>query len=165
MLHTAMTDFDIVVRPVPGSHHRRLLALVVSNIDWYAERGVIKVKRHSQIHVLYPGVNMATSDAVSVGHQVAFSIEYVDSNGNPMLTPVTPDSAPTWSNLPNPSGIDTFTVAAGGLTALLQATAAGSDTVALNVVVAGVTYTASDLVTISAAPQVLGGVEIVSVVS
>ena len=105
------------------------------------------------------------ADAVTVGHQIAFSIEYVDTNGNPMLTPVTPDSAPVWANAPNPAGIDTFSVAADGSSALLMATAVGSDTVSLTVVVAGVTYTASDLITINPVPQTLGGVDIVAVVS
>lgn len=156
-----MTDFDITVEPIPNSHHRLLLALVTRKI-FVDHRG--RYHRREHIHILEPGVNHM-ADAVTVGHQIAFSIEYVDTNGNPMLTPVTPDSAPTWTNAPNPAGIDTFTVAADGSTALLMATATGSDTVSLTVVVSGVTFTASDLIAINAPPQVLGGVDIVAVVS
>ena len=102
------------------------------------------------------------SDTVTVGHQVDFSIGYIDTNGNPMLTPVTPDSAPTWTNVSGSP--DTFTVSADGTTSVLMATGAGSDTVGLSVTVGGVVYTASDLITITAPPQVLGGVEILSVI-
>ena len=103
------------------------------------------------------------SDTVTVGHSIDFSIEYVDTNDNPMLTPVTPDSPPTWTDVAGSP--DTFTVSADGTTAVLQATGAGSDTVGLSVTVGGVTYTASDLIAINAPPQILGGVQIVAVVN
>ena len=102
------------------------------------------------------------STSVTVGHVIDFSILYVDTAGNPMLTPVTPDSPPVWTNVP--SAADTFAASADGTTAVLTAVAAGSDTVGLTVIVGGVTYTASDLVTVNAAPQVLGGVQIVATV-
>ena len=102
------------------------------------------------------------SDIVTVGHLIDFSIQYVDTAGNPMLTPVTPDSPPVWTNVP--SAADTFVASADGLTAVLTATAAGTDTVGLTVIVGGTTYTASDLITINAPPQTLGGVAIVATV-
>ena len=101
---------------------------------------------------------------VNVGHSVDSSIIYLDQNGNPMLTPVTPDSPPTWTNAPNPAGIDTLTVSADGSTSVLAATAVGTDTLTLTVVVGGKTFTASEQITISAAPQVLSGVQISSAV-
>ncbi len=147
-----------VVHP-PNNHSR--LALVVTT----TRRRHGSYRRHKRIHILQPGRTVHMADSVSVGHQIAFSIEYVDTAGNVMLTPVTPDSPPTWTDAPATPPVDTFTVAADGSTALLMASAAGSDTVSLSVTVGGVTFSASDLITITAAPQVLGGVNIVSVVS
>lgn len=104
------------------------------------------------------------STSVTVGHLVDYSFQYVDTTGAPMLTPVTPDSPPVWADAPATPPVDTFVVAADGSTAVLTATAAGSDTVTVTVIVGGVTYTATDLVTISAAAQVLGGIQIVATV-
>ena len=105
------------------------------------------------------------STEVTVGHQVDYVIQYVDSDGNPMLQPVTPDSPPTWANAPDPSDCDTFAPAADGSSAVVQAQGAGSDTISVQVTVSGVQYSASDQVTISAAPQTLGGIELVATVS
>lgn len=102
------------------------------------------------------------STTVTVGHQINYSFIYVDTNGNPMLTPVTPDSPPVWADAPASPPVDTFTASADGSTAVLIASAAGSDTVTLAVTVGGVAYTASDLVTIQPVPQTLGGIQIVS---
>jgi hypothetical protein len=156
-----MDEFKLIVHKNPSHHHHGRLALVVET----TRRRHGHYKRHRRAHILEPGRTIHMADTVTVGHQIAFSIEYVDTAGNPMLTAVTPDSPPTWTDAPSAAGVDTFTASADGTTAVLVATAAGSDTVGLSVTVAGVTYTASDLVTISAAPQVLGGVEIVSVVT
>lgn len=101
---------------------------------------------------------------VTVGHQIDYSFIYVDTNGNPMLTPVTPDLPPVWADVPATPPVDTFTPSVDGTTAVLMATGAGTDSVTVTVIVSGVTYTASDAVTISAAPQVLGGVQIVATV-
>jgi len=93
---------------------------------------------------------------------VAFQIAYdTDTNGNPMQAQV-PITSSTWTDAPATPPVDTFTVAAGGATAVLQASAAGSDTVTVSAVINGVTYTATDQVLISAAPQVLGGIQIVA---
>ena len=100
---------------------------------------------------------------VTVGHTDTLSIEYLDQNGNPMLTPVTPDSPPTWTNSPSASGVDTFTPS--GNTAVLVAQAAGIDTVSVSVVVSGQTFLASDMITINAAPQVLTSIAIEESVS
>lgn len=113
--------------------------------------------------ILHPGKNDMTTN-VTVGHQVDYSYEFVDVNGNPMQTPPTPDHNPTWSDSPSAAGVDTFTPAANGATAVVQALAAGSDTVSFSVSVGGVAYTASDQVLIAAAPQVLGGVKLIATV-
>ena len=166
-------DFTIKVHKNPSGHHhhpphRHLRLALVVKTGSRRRHGIMVIDGDTQEdnHLRTRGVrHVSTTDTVNVGHQIAFSITYVDTSGNPMLTPVTPDSPPTWTDAPSAAGVDTFTASADGNTALLVAEAAGSDTVSLSVTVGGVTFTASDLVTISAAPQVLGGVEITSVVT
>ena len=100
---------------------------------------------------------------VSIGHTIAFSIEYLDANGNPMLTPQTPDAPPTWTN--TATAIDTLAVSPDGTTAVDTAVAAGADTVTVSLAVGGVSFTASDPIIVSPAPQVLTSVAIKAVVS
>jgi hypothetical protein len=101
---------------------------------------------------------------VNAGHSVDCTIEYLDQNGNPMLTTPTPDSPPTWTNAPAPAGIDTLTVSPDGSSAVLATAAVdatgGTDTVSLSVIVGGKTFAATLGVAISAAPQVLTAVAI-----
>jgi len=101
---------------------------------------------------------------VTVGHVVNSTIEYLDASGNPMLTAPTPDSPPVWTNAPNPAGIDTLAVSPDGSSSALTTTAAGGDTLSVSVTVGGKTFTASESITISAAPQVLTSVQISSTV-
>jgi hypothetical protein len=98
--------------------------------------------------------------SVSVGHTVNCSLEYIDQNGNPMLTTPTPDAAPTWSDTDASS--ETLTAAPGGLTASALAIAAGSDVISVSLSVGGVAFSATLPVTVSAAPQVLTSVEIIA---
>ena len=102
------------------------------------------------------------TDTVTVGHLINFSYAITDQSGNDMLTQPPLDSPAVWTDAPATPPVDTFVASADGTTALLTATAAGSDTVGLTVIVGGATFTASDLVTITAAPQVASGVRIVS---
>src|SRR5208337_4439485 len=138
-----MTSFSWPFWP---PHHRHRLALVV-----WVRRGRHRHHWRRHVYILEPGAN-TMSTSVTVGHVIDFSIQYVDTSGNPMLTPVTPDSPPVWADAPASPPVDTFTVAADGSTAVLAATAAGGDTVTLTVIVGGVSYSASDIVTINAAP-------------
>jgi len=101
---------------------------------------------------------------VTVGHNIAMSITYLDQNGNPMLTMPTPDSAPVWSKTAADT-IDTLSVAASGATAELDTVAPGADTVSLSVVVAGQTFGATLDVEIDPVPQVLTSVEIAASVN
>jgi len=103
---------------------------------------------------------MAAEVTMVVGHTDNMSIVYLDQHGNPMLVTPVPDSPPTWTQ--TDSTVATLTVAADGLTASEQAVAAGSDVVSLTVVVGGVTFSASLPVTVTAEPQVLTSVDIVS---
>jgi len=109
---------------------------------------------------LHPHWRICLMIQVNVGHSVDCSIEYLDQNNNPMLTTPIPDSPPTWTDTPATPPVDTFTVAPGGLTAVLAATAPGADTVNLSVTVGGQTFTATLGVAISAVPQVLTSVQI-----
>ena len=126
-------------------HHRHIRVNLTVNGYRY------ELQPHRKIHIM---------TALTVGHMDTLGIEYLDTTGAPMLTPVTPDSPPVWTNAPSTPPVDTFVVAADGSSAVLTATAAGADTVTLTVIVGGVTFTASDVFVISAAPQVLGSVAI-----
>ena len=103
---------------------------------------------------------------LSVGHTATFTIVYLDAIGNPMLVTPTPDSPPVWTNAPVPAGDDTFTVAADSLSSTAVAVAAGTDTISLTVIVGGVTFTATNDVTITgtSSTQVLTSVQIASTV-
>jgi hypothetical protein len=109
------------------------------------------------------GKDIFMTDVV-VGHNITYTIVYLDQNGQPMLTSVTPDSPPAWSNLAAPT-IDTMSISADGSTDSVSAVGAGADSVTVSVTVGGVTFTAVDQVSISAAPQVLGAVALNAVVS
>ena len=102
---------------------------------------------------------------LNVGHSDVMTILYLDQNGNPMLVTPTPASPPTWVNTPATPPVDTLTVAANGSSATLAALAVGADTVTLTVIVGGTTFTATDSITISAAPQVLTSVAIQDTIS
>lgn len=95
---------------------------------------------------------------VSVGHQINCTIEFLDQNGNPMVTPPVPDAPPTWTNAS--TATDTLTAAANGLTATDVAVAPGTDTITVDLKVGGVDFTASVGVDVTAAPQVLTSIAI-----
>jgi hypothetical protein len=96
---------------------------------------------------------------VTVGHIVTDTIVYLDKAGNPMLTPQTPDSAPTWTKTADDS-VDTLAASGDGSTATISAVAAGQDTVTLTVIVGGQTFTATQQLNITDAAQVLTSVAI-----
>ena len=103
---------------------------------------------------------------VNAGHTVGMVIQYLDQNGNPMVTTPVPDQPPTWTNS---NGQDTLTVAPDGNSATLAIpatmTGGGSDTVTLGLNVAGKAFSATLAVTITATPQVLTSIAIVPTVS
>lgn len=117
---------------------------------WHAHQKVYKLKPNRKIKIMTD---------VTVGHVVTDTIAYLDANGNPMLTVPTPDSPPTWANTADPT-VDTMTVSADGSTATIDAVGVGTDTVTLTVVVGGVTFTATQQLSVDAAPQVLTSVAI-----
>ena len=108
--------------------------------------------------------------SATVGHKVVNTIGYVDTTGAPMLTPPTPDSPPTWVSAdatatPPVSPLpDTLTISPDGTECDQACVAVGTDTLNLSVTVGGNTFTASQSITVSAAPRVLGGVVINSTV-
>ena len=100
---------------------------------------------------------------VTVGHTVSMKLVFLDQNGNPMLTAVTPDAAPAWSDTTPATG--TLTVGADGLSATELAITAGADVVNVSLAVGGVAFAASLGITAAAAPQVLTSVQILATVS
>jgi len=109
---------------------------------------------NNQSLVLLPNrKNVMALTKLSIGHNAVFSITFLDQNGNPMLTPTTPDSVPTWSN--TTPATETITVAGDGLSAQGTTVAVGTDTVSVVAVVGGVTFNASADIEVDAAPQVV----------
>ena len=109
---------------------------------------------------LEPQERLEMAEALFVGQTDTLSIQFLDTSGQPMATPPTPDSPPTWTD--TTAATETVAPAADGMSCGQTAVAPGTDTVNLTVTVAGVAYTAQLDVTVSAQPQVLGSVAIVS---
>src|SRR5690242_19198695 len=130
--------FVLVVVHVHGSHHynHRYKFLIPPNV------------------MIIP---MANID-VTVGHKVTMNLVFLDQNGNPMLTTVTPDAVPTWTDTTPATG--TLTAGADGLSATELAIAAGTDVVNVSVTVGGVAFAASLGITSTAVPQVLTSIQI-----
>jgi hypothetical protein len=117
-------------------------------------------------HELNPHKRTRIMTSVTAGHKVTYAIAYLDANGNPMLTTPTPDSPPAWTD--TIGAADTLTVAADGNSAVLQtgaADASSTDTVGVTVVVGGKSFSATDTVDVSAAPQELTSIALVGTVS
>jgi hypothetical protein len=112
--------------------------------------------------VLEPGRNVRIMTTVTVGHKLALSVSYLDTNGNPMLTAPPVDSPPAWSN--SNAAAETIVAAADGQSAVATTVAAGNDVISLSVVSGGKTFAATLAVEVDAAPQVLGSVAIVAAV-
>jgi hypothetical protein len=100
---------------------------------------------------------------VSVGHKVNFALEFLDQNGNPMLTAPTPNSPPVWTD--TTPATETVVAAVDGLTAIGAAIAPGSDTVSVTVVVGGTSFAATTAVVVSPEVQMLTSVAITTAVS
>jgi len=105
-------------------------------------------------------IHMSTQ--VSIGHEIDMSIDFLDQHGNPMLVVPKPDSAPVWSNIA--PTVETVTAALDGLSAVAKPLAVGSDTISLDLMVAGVKFHASLDVNVIAEAQVLTSIAINSVV-
>ena len=112
---------------------------------------------------LQPEETIRMAVTLSIGHTLAMSLSFVDQHGNPMLTPVTPDSPPVWSD--TTPATETLAVAADSMSATGTPLAAGGDTVNVSVVVGGQTFTASLDVTVTPEAQVVSGVAINATVS
>lgn len=143
-------------------HHRRhphirLLLLTVNNST--GEFAIAPFIRKGERHMAAPAnPNNAPAVTVNVGHVATTTIVQLDTNGNPMLTPVTFDSPPTWAQAT--PATDTLAVGSGNLSATETAIAAGSDTITVTVLVGGVSYVATQPITVTPAPQVFGGIQL-----
>ena len=97
---------------------------------------------------------------ITLGHNLNLSIAYLDQDGNPMLVTPTPDAPPVWTN--TTPATETLAVAADGNTAVATSVAIGSDSISLALTVGGVAFSASIIVNVNAAPQVLTSIAIVA---
>lgn len=102
------------------------------------------------------------ASSMNVGQTVPMSIEFLDQNGQPMAVTPTPDAAPAWAQ--TTPATDTLSAAPNGLSATAVGLAAGSDTIHLNLTVAGVAFSATlDLTVNAVAPsQTLTSIGIVA---
>lgn len=105
-------------------------------------------------------IHMAVTQ--NVGQTTAFSIEYLDQNGQKMLVTPTPDAPPQWSQ--TDPAIDQLTAAADGNTADAKGLAAGTETIKLDLKVGGVDFSATiDMTVVAVVPaQVLTSIAIVA---
>ena len=99
---------------------------------------------------------------ITLGHGLDLSITFLDQDGNPMLSPQTPDAAPSWTQ--TTPATEQLNVDAGGLTAHTKSLAVGQDSIGLSVVVGGNTFSAALAVNVNAVPQVLTSIQIAATV-
>src|SRR3974390_1847397 len=111
---------------------------------------------------LIPNEKVTLMIEVTQGHTILNTITYLDTAGNPMLTPVTPDSPPAWTQ--QNAHVDALTISANGDECDALTEMPGQDVITVALTVGGVAYTASVNVQVDAPPQVLGSIEINSVV-
>lgn len=95
---------------------------------------------------------------LTVGQNLSDSIVFLDASGAPMLTQLTLDALPTWTQAT--PATETLTASADGLTFSGPVIAPGSDTVTVTVSVNGTAFKASQAVTADAAPQVFTSIDI-----
>ncbi len=127
-------------------HRRRyIVALVVGNFAVELTKG--------------DTINMATT--LNVGQTLPLSIRFLDQDGKEMSPTPTPDSPPQWAQ--SNSLAELLTQTADGLSATVVASAAGDDTISLDMSVGGRAFSAILQVTVAGVVvvPVLTGIEIV----
>ena len=96
--------------------------------------------------------------SLNIGDRGTYTFEYLDNQGRPITPPPTLDGPPAWTH--SSTTVATLTPSADRSSAGLQATAAGSDTVNLQVAVKGTNYTDSDAVTVAPANPKLASIKL-----
>jgi hypothetical protein len=112
--------------------------------------------------LLHPNEENFMTTILTIGHKLGLSIQVLDQNGNPMLTPVVYDAAPVWSN--TTPATETLSVATDGQTATGTPVAPGLDTVSVSFSIGGKVFNASLGVEIDAAPQIATSAVIIATV-
>lgn len=109
---------------------------------------------------------------VTAGHTITSTYTVLDAIGNPLIPQPVPATPATWTNAPSAAGIDTLTVSPDGTSSILVTNAAdapSTDTLSLSLTLTlptgAATFTATEGIAISVAPQVPTSVVINSVVS
>ena len=127
-------------------HHHIRVALILGNV-------AVELIPNGVIHMAF---------TLDVGKMENLAIAYFDQNGQPMVTTPTPDAAPPWSQT-TPATED-LVAAADGLTAVAQGIAAGTDTIKVDLMVGGVSFSATVDVTVNpvVAAQTLTSIGIVA---
>jgi hypothetical protein len=122
---------------------------------------------NGEVFELHPNARILIMEnfTLNVGHTLDLVIVFLDTNGNPMLTQPTLDAPAQWTDAPSGSGVDTLTAAPDTLSAAVAALGPGTDTVSVALSVGGKPFAASAGVTVTAAPQVLGSIQLQGTVS
>jgi len=100
---------------------------------------------------------------LSIGHTLGLTIQVLDQFGNVMLSPVTYDAAPTWSN--STPATETLAPAADGQSAVATPVAVGDDVISLALSIDGKPLTATLAVTVTPVVQVPTSIAIVATVN
>ena len=137
--------------PRPPPHHRHRPS-GVRVLLWL----VVVIKHHRKRRQL-----MGQPATVVAGHEVIATYVVTDQNGQPMVTQPPLDAPASWTDTLSVPGVDTNAVSADGTQDVIQAVAPGTDTVGVSVTIGGKTFTDSALLTVSPAPQVASGVQVV----
>lgn len=130
-------------------HYHRRVTYILFTVNKISVR--IPIKEYIQM-----------STQVSIGHEIDMSIDFLDQHGNPMLEVAKPDTAPVWSNIN--STVETVAAALDGMSAVAKPVAVGSDTISVDLVVAGVKFNATLDVNVITEVQVLTSIKINPVV-
>ena len=112
--------------------------------------------------LLHPNEENFMTTILTMGHKLGLSIQVLDQNGNPMLTPVTYDAPPAWTN--TTPATETIAASADGQTALGTPVAPGTDTVSVSFSIGGKSFSATLAVEVDAAAQVPTSAVIVAAV-
>jgi hypothetical protein len=97
---------------------------------------------------LEPSEKLIMASTITVGGKgETLSIEYIDANGTVISPSPAPDSPPVWTNSDNTVATDA--VSADGNTNVVTGFKAGTDAVGLSLVIGGVTFIATEEITVT----------------
>jgi hypothetical protein len=112
--------------------------------------------------LLHPSEENFMATVLTIGHTLKLALQVLDQNGNPMLTPVSFDAVPAWSN--TTPATETLAVSGDGLSATGTPVAPGLDTVSVSFTIGGKPFSATLAVEVDPAVQVATSAIIIATV-